>query len=432
MFLQKVPYRSYYPNCEEKEWQVKNGTGKERIIKLVTLSDEKVEISDIWRTEEIEEIDDPKQLNMGDQKLNKPFLKQIYDCVDSKESVGASQTNLASELGVTKLIGRTLVRNLVKSKIVSTYLDDVGRQRTTKFVSKKFHAQSSIRKQFDSEISKIKEFSQAIKNNEALENAKISQNGQCDQVDQIELERETSNDSSKELRHKSDDLIVKVEYETNVSSEKLENISNELQDEMKDLSKKLEREEKNLLEKNADPKFKDQTYALVNKIFRKYKLFKSRNRFLRYSKDPAKISELKKSFNHRRKYDLRKKGISTSSYEIKKNNDKSSLSKALEFKDSKYKSIQLIDSNFYKTIETSLIVQKPECKKKSQKVAVVGFLDSFNNSKNIKNSGVSYRLLRRANMVISSVREHKIIEDIHKLMKVKHFLISKQTYNLNA
>lgn len=387
-----MPYRSYYPNSAEKEWQVKNGTGKERIIKLVTLSDEKIEINDIWRTEEVDETEETveqKQLDSRNQKINTFFLRQIYNCVESKEYTGASQTDLAAELGVTKLVGRTLMRNLVKCKIVSTYLDDVGRQRTTKFVSKKFHAQSSIRKQFDSEISKIKEFSQSVKNAEAEENMNT------DQITSADPETETLNDSFQEPNQTIDDLPLQLE------TEKLENISSELKVEMKDLSLKLETEEKDLLEKNN--KLKDQTYALVNRIFRKYKLFKNRNRFLRYSKDPAEISKLKNSSNYCRE-------------------DRSKLNtfsnRALNQKNSKYKSIQLKDSNFYKTVETSLIVQKPECKKKSQKVAVVGLLNSFENSNNLKNSGISYRLLRRANLVIASVREHKIIEDIHKLMKV--------------
>ena len=49
-------------------------------------------------------------------------------------------------------------------------------------------------------------------------------------------------------------------------------------------------------------------------------------------------------------------------------------------------------------------------------MAVVGFMENVHND---KNSNFSFRLLRRANLIIESVKKYKVIEDIQKLIKVK-------------
>jgi hypothetical protein len=340
----------------EKEWQVKNNSSKERIIKLVTLSDPNIEIIDLWRTEEIKEDDNLSQLDLQNQRLHIPFLKQIYKTVESKEFKGASQTELATELGLTKLISRTLVRNLVKTKVVSTYLDDIGRQRTTKFVSKKFDAKSSVKKQFELEISKIKEYSRLMKSKKIEEKLHIFSNNE-----------------------------KKIEYNMIDKKNSTKSVSI-----VKDLTK-------NDL---GSCNFNNQRFIKVNHILWKYKLFQNRYRYTSSRKDyiTEKLENPRKGLNDKQIH----KNNGLNNMEIIENN----------------LNINIIHSDFYKTIETKLIVQKPECKKKSQKIAVVGFLKNVQNCDNNKQSSISYRLLRRANLIIESIKEHRIIEDTQKLIKV--------------
>ncbi|XP_008211506.1 general transcription factor 3C polypeptide 1 [Nasonia vitripennis] len=346
----KVPYRSYYPNSAAKDWATKSNASKERIIKLVTLSDPNIEISDLWRTEEVQDDDDDFQLDIRTQQLNVPFLKQIYNAVESKEFKGASQSELGAELGYTKLISRTLVRNLVKAQVVSTYLDDIGRQRTTKFVSRKFDGKSSVKKQIEEEISKIKEYNRAMQN----ENSKSASNS--DAVEMQVVENENLN-VEQVVQSKNDQVAVAVE-----------NL----------VDKELETNSKN-----------EQSFVKANNILSKYKLFRNHNRYRYTSKsETGNVVDNEPSSNQSR--------------------DK---------QDSENNEENIVDSDFYKTIETKLIVQKPECKKKSQKHSVVGFMENVHNSDNNKQSNLSYRLLRRANLVIESVKRHKIIEDSQKLIK---------------
>lgn len=361
--FQKVPYRSYYPNSTDKEWHVKANANKERIIKLVTLVDANLDITDIWRTEEIKEDCDFCQLDIGNQKLNIPFLKQIYCTLESKGIVGASQTELATEMGFTKLIGRTLLRNLDKSKIVSSYLDDVGRQRTKKYISKKFESQSLIKKQLEKEILKIK------KHTKSIESEKLKEDSLNNAVEKNVLTDSTVVVQETELSCDKDNSLINTDskFESNAVKKDVGN-------------------DRALL-------------ATANNILFKYKITKSKSRY-RYTSSNNVGKAL--TIHRLQKVECNK---TSSSNGCKDRNTINQQDKGIH------------DSDFYKMIETELIVQKPECKKKSQKTAVVGFMKDVQDSDNLQ-STISYRLIRRANLILDSVKEHKIIEDTQKLMKV--------------
>ncbi|XP_058798386.1 general transcription factor 3C polypeptide 1 [Phymastichus coffea] len=346
----KVPYRSYYPNHSDKEWHVKANASKERIIKLVTLTDPNTEITDIWRTEESKEDCDFCQLDIRNHKLYTPFLKQIYAAVESKESKGASQSELATEMGFPKLIGRAILRNLDKSKIVSSYVDDVGRQRTKKFVSKKFESQNFRKKQLENEIIKIK------KNIDSVVGEK----------------RKPSITRGKESE------VTKVVIQHGLESN--ENI----------LLANIDSKNENAINKNNQD-----LLSRANSILRKYKITKTRNKY-KYTS----LTNIKKTL-----------GINYKCNEKLPLNENNSTN---TIKSQQTEGIH--ESDFYKMIETNVIIQKPECKKKSSKVAVVGFMKDVQDSDNLQ-STVSYRLIRRANLILDSVKEHKIIEDTQKLMK---------------
>ncbi|KAJ8670622.1 hypothetical protein QAD02_001881 [Eretmocerus hayati] len=380
----KVPYRSYYPTSADKEWAVKSNPTKERIIKLVTLSDPNIEISDIWRSEEVEEVEEQVQMNIAAQKFNVPYLKQAYDYFESKESGGATQTELKTDLGLTRLTSRTFVRNLVKANVVSIYLDDVGRQRLTKFVSHKFESKSSLRKQFEEEMSKIKEHKRSIQ----VEKEKFPQ-----------IEKNVVDDNSQDcltpektkLEH-HDELFLSDET---VSLIRAEN---------------------------------DQKFARVNSLLKKYKLYQSVSKYS-YTSSKNRSSVLK---SLTLKSDLAT-NLKMNEVEITgKTPDGTAVSQEHNLKNenledgglitnrsNKNGHTDVLGSDFYKAIETKLIVEKPECKKKSNRVAVVGLMQELNDDKSQK-PNLSYRLLRRANLIIDSVRKHKIIEDFHKLMKFIH------------
>ena len=419
------------------------------------LSNPNIDINDVWRTEEVNDDEAHSQLVIQNQKINIPFLQQIYNAVEAKEFKGASQMELAAELGFTKLISRTLTRNLVKSKVVSTYLDDIGRQRTCKFVSKKFDEQSSLKKQLDEEISKMKEFSQSIQNKKTVE--KLS-NDADKQV--VSNNREEKNiliveNHNEKMKNVSSD-IEEQEILNDIKNKNIPNVTEEQKTQNNDKSE-METEalinkvntlpEENITSDNS----KDKIFNKVNDLFRKYKLSKHEKRYQYTSltkcskklfdtsgkegsdanieevsqpKECNKILEKSTVDSHNGKTDTNQNpdpstgtlaseelGKDTNYKEI---NQENSANKEICLKN---KNETIVDSDFYKTIETKLVVQKPDCKKRSQKNAIVGFMENVHNFDD-KLPSLSYRLLRRANLIIKTVKENKIIEDTQKLMKV--------------
>lgn len=136
-----VPHRSIYPDATEAEWKQKH-TDKEKVIRILQIIDPKMDIKDIWaKYEDVYEDDDEDKtgyLDEGNRLLDRPMLSQAYRAIEKAGVEGLSQVQIGTELGVTKLQARAMCRNLMKAKVVDMYLQDIGRQRVTRFIAKKY------------------------------------------------------------------------------------------------------------------------------------------------------------------------------------------------------------------------------------------------------------------------------------------------------
>lgn len=310
------------------------------------MADPNIDINDLWTTEEVEETEtDYNIADMKNQKLNVSFLRQAYDLVEASGYKGISQMELASKLGVTKLISRTLVRNLVKTNVVSTYVEDIGRQRTTKYVSKKLDDKNTYKKRMEDEITKIKEYSRSLKIEKCSDNEPV--------VDDVQNCNESIIETSSH-----------VETENPVIEDVVSN------DERRYIFNK------------------------TNFILKKYKLLKKKRYFYTSLKNRGATTINGKKLNVMKKF-------------RKKNHEINNINKNTD----------IFESDFYKTIESTLKVQKPKCKKKSKKNAVTGIMEDLSNY--AVPSNISYRLIRRANMIVGKVQERKVLEDTQELMKVR-------------
>lgn len=70
-------------------------------------------------------------LDVSGLRLDDTLLHQAYVLIGQSKCTGLSQLELANKLGLTKLNARTVIRNLGKLNLISSYLKDVGRQRTS-------------------------------------------------------------------------------------------------------------------------------------------------------------------------------------------------------------------------------------------------------------------------------------------------------------
>ncbi|XP_074101473.1 general transcription factor 3C polypeptide 1 [Cotesia typhae] len=167
----KVRYRELYPNAPDSEWQRKGCPSKEKIIQAVQLLDPKVDANTLWNKEDMADDEDCYDLDVSNQLLNEPLLKQANSIVERANVHGISQRDLGVQMGMTKLQSRTILRNLSKLNVIGTYMDFSGRQRVSKFVSKKYEKRSRISKQFNSEIRKMNKLRKETLNEVARPNA---------------------------------------------------------------------------------------------------------------------------------------------------------------------------------------------------------------------------------------------------------------------
>jgi repressor of nif and glnA expression len=71
-------------------------------------------------------------INCQNDYFDKSLLRQAFDGIAATKHEGISQSDLAKVLGQHKLTTRTLVKNILKMNVITSYMTDEGRQRITK------------------------------------------------------------------------------------------------------------------------------------------------------------------------------------------------------------------------------------------------------------------------------------------------------------
>uniref|UniRef100_A0A8C2U2F0 Ral transcription factor IIIC subunit 1 n=1 Tax=Coturnix japonica TaxID=93934 RepID=A0A8C2U2F0_COTJA len=79
------------------------------------------------------------------------MLTQAYELIESRGTKGISQAELRLAMNVGKLESRMLCRLLERYKVVKGFMEDEGRQRTTKYISYIFAEESDLNRQFERE-----------------------------------------------------------------------------------------------------------------------------------------------------------------------------------------------------------------------------------------------------------------------------------------
>lgn len=289
------------------------------------------------------------ELDISNHKYSVPYFKQTYRIIEADKN-GISQGKLAKIMGLTKLQSRTILRNIVKKNMVATYMNDIGRQRLTKYVSKRYEKTSNLSKQFKEEIHKIKEF-------------------------------------TKQITTESDDLektkmITQREKNTIINNEEKES---------------MEINKDNSIQKTSNTKVTielQKIFYVVNRILYKYCITMRPNRYKR-----TFCNYLSCQTN---KIPIKEKNLYS-------NNILSQISELS--KDEKAVAV-------YNNIKVDLTILKSTNEEKPEN-EMYGFLEDVQNSEKRSVTNITYRLLRRANMIIQSVKEHQVIDDMTKLMKVK-------------
>ncbi len=157
--IDNVPYRTAFPEATESEWKVRLAKGrsgddpaepKEKVVRIMRLLDNEIDPEAVWNDGKDEAFEDEENEEKGDdqasdglldrsrQVLDRTLMHQAYQYLLSEGARGITQLKIGKYLGVTKLEARTLCRNLQRRGLVTTVLNDRGRQRVSVLVANKF------------------------------------------------------------------------------------------------------------------------------------------------------------------------------------------------------------------------------------------------------------------------------------------------------
>ncbi|CAH2306794.1 general transcription factor 3C polypeptide 1 [Pelobates cultripes] len=127
-----------------------------RCMKLIKESKRKHEDSD-------DDDDDDEELKTPvlpvDIIYEKDILTQAYELVENCGTKGLSQSEIRVAMNVGKLEARMLCRLLERYRLIKGFMEDEGRQRTTKYISHVFVEESDLRRQFLEEKAKSEKLS---------------------------------------------------------------------------------------------------------------------------------------------------------------------------------------------------------------------------------------------------------------------------------
>ncbi|XP_029909764.1 general transcription factor 3C polypeptide 1 [Myripristis murdjan] len=115
-----------------------------------------------------------KSLPSEGRIMERDILLQAYDIIVACGTRGISQTALAMRMSIGKLESRMICRKLERDGIIKGFMEDVGRQRTTKFISHKCVGVSDHLQQFAKERERNKLLCSSASSKVAPRNTKTS------------------------------------------------------------------------------------------------------------------------------------------------------------------------------------------------------------------------------------------------------------------
>ncbi|XP_075292633.1 general transcription factor 3C polypeptide 1 isoform X2 [Opisthocomus hoazin] len=141
-----VPLQDVHPSGGP--YKTKKGTDvMVRCLKLLKEFRKKMED---YHDDDDEEII-TKAVQPVDIVCERDMLTQAYELIESRGTKGISQAEIRLAMNVGKLEARMLCRLLERYKVVKGFMEDEGRQRTTKYISYTFAEESDLNRQFERE-----------------------------------------------------------------------------------------------------------------------------------------------------------------------------------------------------------------------------------------------------------------------------------------
>ncbi|XP_064886796.1 general transcription factor 3C polypeptide 1 isoform X1 [Columba livia] len=141
-----VPLQDIHPNGGP--YKTKKGT--DIMVHCLKLLKEFRKKMEDYNDDDEEEII-TKAVQPVDIVCERDMLTQAYELIESRGTKGISQAEIRLAMNVGKLEARMLCRLLERCKVVKGFMEDEGRQRTTKYISYTFAEESDLNRQFERE-----------------------------------------------------------------------------------------------------------------------------------------------------------------------------------------------------------------------------------------------------------------------------------------
>jgi predicted XRE-type DNA-binding protein len=111
---------------------------KERLVHAVKIIDPNFDIFSLYHDEKEEVEEEVGFFQQTQQVMRASLAWQVVKKIEQSEHVGMSQAEIASYFGLTRLNARAIIRKVTKNHEITSYLNDEGRQRTSKYIHKKY------------------------------------------------------------------------------------------------------------------------------------------------------------------------------------------------------------------------------------------------------------------------------------------------------
>lgn len=150
--FQKVPYRIVFPNAPEHEWRLKNK--EERTVVALQLTNPDMEMSEILPGNDTDALEEYKgecrhmlrirelqfisfrfplgYLCESHEVFEVPLLVQVYDYIRSSKESGVSEPDIGRHFGMSRLVRRSVVKEMKRCAKLDRFLTNEGRQKTGK------------------------------------------------------------------------------------------------------------------------------------------------------------------------------------------------------------------------------------------------------------------------------------------------------------
>ncbi|XP_074866838.1 general transcription factor 3C polypeptide 1 isoform X2 [Carettochelys insculpta] len=194
-------------------YKTKKGTDvMVRCLKLVKEFRKKM---DDYHDDDEEEII-TKAVQPVDIVYERDMLTQAYELIESRGTKGISQAEIRSAMNVGKLEARMLCRLLERYKVVKGFMEDEGRQRTTKYISHVFAEESDLNRQFKREKARSEQLatvSLALVHEDSLPDEELSPVEDDAFLSESDNEEETKDNKKREKGVKANsDSLLKLSF----------------------------------------------------------------------------------------------------------------------------------------------------------------------------------------------------------------------------